>query len=761
MQLMTWMVGRLGSRFGLLFEPYRRRVMHSALGRFLDQPLDLMVGLVEPDGVERVLPFTARGTDLLNPEQFERLNSITFRGLSEKYGLRFEFNVHSVFYPQDERLCIMPAIYLEMRVTPAPRIRWSTPKGPPPSKVKLFLRLRRPGTKIGASVNAQGAGLIDLEYRNTLKPEYEPAATERLADGMPSVAVRERIVSLNTEPCVPDGDGMGLTLELPVSEAGSGIKWRLIWGAYCDEPVLEFGSPDRAKNAPDPTRRLGRFRYTRHWKNLDEVIDEAVATRDDRLAHSRRIEKIAEQAPLRNAERHLLAQSFQAYLSNTWWCDTRPADAPDAEPAEWFSTWEGNTFNHGTLDVEYNHAPFYLSIWPRLLKIQFAQWAAHATAHRASGGVYLHHDMGAGTRVAGQAFPYEMPVEENSNFLLLLQAYSHVTGDLEPARQHVDLIDKLGRYLLWTDRDKSGFPSEGVANSFVDAGPALNFARKQTYLAVKRAAALAAVSDLLTHLSGKQGLDERLQKTSEACETAAEAAPDKIDSAAWIGDHYAICVDTTTTGLIHPLTRQPLMADQVPHADAYSIHTANGLLLPIIAGQPPLLNSQHLLADITAAIRESLGPYGCGHSSAELDAVWVSQNLWRDMIARYLGVHYLSWTPNYWDLQVMSNTHQQSLGCCDTYTQNNLCFYPRPITSIGLFLAYPRLVIDRLAPGGARISVDPDRDYPQRWPLFPLADWKAGKVPICVVNNRGQVHIEGESDPIIVRGEPMESGIIG
>ena len=35
MQLMTWTVARLGSRFNLLFEPYHRRVMHSALGRFL------------------------------------------------------------------------------------------------------------------------------------------------------------------------------------------------------------------------------------------------------------------------------------------------------------------------------------------------------------------------------------------------------------------------------------------------------------------------------------------------------------------------------------------------------------------------------------------------------------------------------------------------------------------------------------------------------------------------------------------------------
>ena len=55
MQLMTWLLSRLGSRFALVFEPYRRRVLHAGLGRYHDLPLDLKVGFVEPDGTERVL----------------------------------------------------------------------------------------------------------------------------------------------------------------------------------------------------------------------------------------------------------------------------------------------------------------------------------------------------------------------------------------------------------------------------------------------------------------------------------------------------------------------------------------------------------------------------------------------------------------------------------------------------------------------------------------------------------------------------------
>ena len=46
MQLMSWQIARLGSRFGMLFEPYKQRVMHSAMGRLLDQPMDFCVCLL-------------------------------------------------------------------------------------------------------------------------------------------------------------------------------------------------------------------------------------------------------------------------------------------------------------------------------------------------------------------------------------------------------------------------------------------------------------------------------------------------------------------------------------------------------------------------------------------------------------------------------------------------------------------------------------------------------------------------------------------
>lgn len=734
MQLMSWMVSRLGSRFSLVFEPHRRQVKHSALGRFLDQPMDLMVGLVDPDGVERVLPFTKRGTPLFCCEQFERINSLTFRGYSEHYRLRFEFNVHSVFYPQDEALCTAPAFYLEMRISGCGPMRWVEQKAPTPQQVKLFIRLRRPDTQINTE-HVDDRYRIALAYHTSLMPNVvagphvrSPAIIDR------QVQAHERIVSLN-EGCVADEDGQGLMLDLPVTQVGSGIKWRLVWVAHCGDPVLEIGS--------DHAVRYGRFRYVKRLPDIEAAVRDAVTCRDDRLAHSRRFEKLFDQSPLRMAQRHLVNLGFAAFLGNTFWCDLAGQDG--GEPSgSWFGVWEGRDLTHCGVDTQYNTSMFYLALWPQLLAMLLRQLAPHAVDHPESGGVYVVHDLGHGCKVNGQAYDHAMPVEQTCNYLLMLQAHAHWTGDLSVAQQQVDMIEQLVKYLLWSDREDCGFATEGTANAIDDAGPALQFSRRQTYLGVKRVAALRAGGDLLGRIGRGQ--------MSQRCEQTADRDAQRVESQTWLGDHFAVSVDRWTMGLVDPQSGDALPYEQMEGCDAYSIYTANGLLLAAMVGQPWMLDEQRLRLDLTNATRETLGHYGCGHSSHESENVRISQNVWRDHLACYLGMPRPYLTQRYWDLQVMSNTGDQSGGFVDSYVTNNLRYHPRGVTSLGFLLAQVRLVIDRLAPGGQRISIDPDRHVAQRWPLLPLADWKAGKVPVCVVDDQGRVLIESEVDPVIVRG---------
>ena len=747
MQMMTWMLGRLGSRFGLTFEPYERRVMHSALGRFLDEPLDLAVGLVEADGTERVLPFT-RDNDrhdveqLANCEQFDRINSVTFRGYSERSRVRLEFNVHSAFYPQNDRLCLMPAYYLEVRVTPVLAYRRLPVLEDPPDRVKVFLRIKRPGTTVRAEGDA-----IHLDYTIALRPQDpwglpvpEGAGIDR------TVRAAEQVRCINP-PCSPTATGDGLTLDLPVADPGSGIKWRLVWASHVAEPILNVMQGGE--------RREATLRYNDHWDSVAKVVEEAVRTRDERLALSRRFEKLLEQAPLDASQRHLMNQAFQNYLGNTFWCSTRPADAPSSEqadppdpaaPGEWFSTWDGSCLYHSPVDVEYNCSVFYFALWPKPLRLLFDQWMDRLVEHPPSGGAFIPHDLGLGLNALQSAYAYEMPVEENANVLLLLDTYQHWTGDLKVTRKHLAAIRRLIRYLVWTDRDGSGFPSTGVANTIVDASPAIQYGRKQTYLAVKRAAALRAAAGILRRLEDKTPAAE--------LETRYESDVLKIEKSAWLGDHYAVAVDRSAVELIDPRTGKPLPFEQLPGWDAYSIYTGNGLLLPEMIGHPPLLDRERLGRDIYAAARETRGRYGDGHSSYEPNNCRVSQALWRDILARYLQLGGASSAQEYWDLQVMSNTHAQSMGYTDTYIHNRLLHYPRGVVSLAYFLATPRLQIDRLAPGarGTYITVDPDRRTPQRWPLLPLADWQAGKIPVCVVDDTGHARIEAMTDPVIIHG---------
>ena len=448
-------------------------------------------------------------------------------------------------------------------------------------------------------------------------------------------------------------------------------------------------------------------------------------------------------------------------MSNSFWCTTAaPAagrtaegDAPPRGPdREWFSNWDGSCFYHGVLDVEYNASMFYFALWPRLLRLQLGQWAGHAAPHAASGGALLPHDLGAACAATGPAHPHEMPVEENSNFLLLLEAYTHWTGDVSRAAAFADVVEAAAGYLLWADRDGSGFPSRGVANPMVDAGPALQHARAQTHLAVKRVAARRAAASLLN----RAGRAER----ARACDARVDADLRRIEDEAWLGDHYAVAADKSALELVDPNTDEPLPYDELPGWDAYSIYTGNGLVLPEMIGRPPLLDRARLTLDCYRANVECRGRYGDGHTSYEPQHCRISQNLWRDLLARYLKLGGPSSAQDYWDLQVMSNTHTQSLGFTDTYIHNRLHNYPRGMVALGYFLSTPRLMIDRLTPGGTGtyITVDPDRGTPQRWPLLPLADWQAGKIPVCVVHDDGRVAIEAPTDPVVIRGASDDPG---
>ena len=745
MQLMSWQIARLGSRFGLLFEPYQKRVMHGAMGRLLDRPMDLRIGMVEDDGTERTLPFTVHGKTFANCEQFERFNSITYRGYSGKHNIRFELNIHSPFYPQNETTCLLPAFYLEFRVHHVIHARWKQQADEPKKKVRLFLRIDRPDTQVFVDGNQ-----VHLKYENQLTFNADRSspfpATNLPPTSGPTATALERIVSLNTD-AEPTPQGDGLTILMPVTMPDQGTKWRLVWCAHVAEPIAKVKRGGEVYDAG--------FRYTDHWPTIDDVVGHAVSQRDDMLSHSRRIEKLVQQAPMNIAQQHLLSQAWQTYLANTFWLShedpgVRQGTCPEGARASWYSVAEGSRLYQSNLNAECNAALFYLAMWPGLLRMLLDQFLERLSEHEPSGGLTADHDLGVGLDMTGSAYDHASPSDQNADLLSLLQVYTRWSGDTSFAKAHHTTITRLGKYLDWTDRDNSAFPSAGVSTTHSSRySPAFRSSPKQTYLAVKRVVALRAAADLLKHAGTPDVVPD-----AKAFESAADEAVPKIVEEAWYADHFMVCVDPAfTADASHDL------------ANVYCIYNANAELLPMLVGMPTTLPTDLLIQDLTSGKRETTRRYGCCNTTVETDHLRISQNLWRDMLARYLHLRWPSSASHYWDMQVMCNTHQQSKGFVDAYITDNLAHYPRGITAMGYLLTGPRLIIDKLAPGssGTYITIDPDRTAPARFPLMPLADWKAGKVPIAVVTEDGEVRIESEIDRIIVHGQdkPSSEGLIG
>jgi hypothetical protein len=476
-----------------------------------------------------------------------------------------------------------------------------------------------------------------------------------------------------------------------LAEGPRGVS--LVWAAYVDKPVLEdLGTPTT-------------FKYREYFDSVNAVIEWA---RDDQAAiryRSLLFDSVFAESSLGKTQVDLIAYTFQSYLSNTWW--TRRPDGSD-----WFSVWEGVCLFNSTIDVEYNLGLFYFALWPELLQITFREWARHEQPDG-----FLSHDMGGGVRANGQSYPHPMEVEENTNFLLMLHAYWRWTGSDAPVREHAELVERLVGYLLRSDTTGNGFPNVGTANTIDDASAAVQYSREQTYLGVKALCALECAADLLDRVGNPD--------LAAACRECPAAAVRTLDTEAWLGDHYAVCIDKETAGLMDIWDRASLPDGELPGWDAYSLYTSNGMLYPLIVGKELPLDRDRIRGDLEASLRESLIEYGCTHSSADRSNVWVSQNLWRDFIAAYLGVDCLGMAGRYWAFLVQENTQHDGKGFIDTYVANNLCYYPRGITSIGVFLAALGLSLDRVT---GTLRLRPVR-VPCRIPLLPLANWESGNIP--------------------------------
>ncbi|UCD58497.1 MAG: hypothetical protein JSV16_05125, partial [Candidatus Hydrogenedentota bacterium] len=416
------------------------------------------------------------------------------------------------------------------------------------------------------------------------------------------------------------------TFSIPYSvDEGTETRATFVLAAHCDEPIL------RANGTPH------RFRYLRWFPNLAEV---AAYARDEEAEIVERVNFFDElflRCSTGHCEKNLIAYSFQSHLSTTWW--TEPASGgPD-----WFGSWDSQAL-HNSMESEYASSLLYLNLWPDLLERQLDQ---RASFEKETG--YLPATCGrflslqsSGQRAAG--------VEEACDYLLMMFAHWRWWNRFEPIKRQFPLIRRLGNLLLCSEPVQPEHP-HGRAHT-------------EPCLMLKTLCALEALAIMADELEDGD--------LSESCSRSVKALRTKLEERARPGDHFN--VGSGNGGQDAAENRRGPTADE---DDRYSIHTLKGLLHHLMCDSFPELDYGLLRQDTLSSATHTLSDYGCASAGAGRDKFSISQNIWRDITAAYLGINFALMAERYWSFQVLANVN--GCGGCyvDSHDSRNLACDPR------------------------------------------------------------------------------------
>lgn len=770
-------LGRLGSRVAINPRPQQGVWWQSPLGHaqyrtayfdpgtveFKQQPARYIFG-ARVGEVIRSLPFDDRLEHFSKIDQTETMTRLAYRCASPELPVDLRFTWSAPFYPGDIELSTAPYLTLQVDVTGNSHEAQS-------GQVLVGRSL-----PIGEPMRAfSEGGLTGLSRRG---PVFEIPTEERwVVDDASGVRLHTSGMPLGpaqaTEaPSRRSGPDGRVVLPVVWEQPFGGLSWdftvgpgetkslRVVYVGWVDGPVQNVAGVDQ------------RFKYHEFFEGPLEVARYAFDHWDEVLRRCALFEGLIEDATLPDALKQLLAFATHSYLVNTWWT-TSP------EGGDWFTVWEGCCQLQSTVDVEYNIAPIYFALWPELLRMQLDEWVTHI-----EDGV-LSHDMGVGLEVNGMAYWHPMEIEENTNFVLLLHHYWRRTGDRATVLRHIGSVRELLQWITAADTDGDGFPEEGLYNTIDQGSPAIQYAPDQVYLAVRQIAAYQAGAEMAREAGEAVDADAWVQRAALTANTLAAQG--------WLDDHYVVALNQQQTrqaatpepagdpmagggGLDEPDGQymgwneagdyQGSSASSTMRGwDSYSIYTTNGLVYPFRSGMAIAgLDLPRLREDLRNATAQTMNEFGSPHTSHE-DNMWVSQNIWRDIAAAYLGIDWIDNAERYWDLQRYINTAKFG-SFTDVYVygrdSTSLDYYPRGVAAFGLIEALAGLQLDRVA---GVLSLAPVRT-PLRIPLTVFADWEAGAVPWLIVEGEADdlpVSVEGELPEGIQvrlrpRGEPLAEG---
>ncbi|RIK05264.1 MAG: hypothetical protein DCC49_12700 [Acidobacteria bacterium] len=769
-------LSRFGTRALVSPAPQRLGWRQSPLG-IGAADLGEFVVLVRRAGVAKALPFTDRFELFDSVSQSDRATGVLFKASDPALGINVDLNIAAPFWPQDESATAIPAFYAELTAT--------NPAGYPITDTEIAVALPASFDSRDSGACAQCAPRLLGDGDITGVVWSSQVATGDSARPSPgenhsSITVRgeEAIVLASSEAAdvsvegAVGGDGTADSSWLgaaPLEGAGigfrepflferrvrghSGFTWRPAWippgGSASKSFILAMHAPGKVfrvtpPGAPGDGGDYG-FSYASRYPDLTSVAESALALREDQLAKSAIFDGIfagASHIDLTDtadasALRELTAIGLRSYALNAWMLEKIPATG--SGPDHFFNIWEGTSpccaFN-STVDVVYNDAQLLLALWPGLLDQLLEQWKSFATGTGSS--TVMPHDIGL-RQVADGQFYYAMPVEENANYILLSYAHWKSTGDAGSAAARLAISKNLLAYIAATDLDGDSLPDVGTTNTFDASNETMHTSRNQIYLGIKAASAAQAV------LEEMAALGDTDPGATETAERIRHGVAHTLENAAWRGDHFAVSLDPAVG----------LESDR----NARSINAANGLMYLLqFGGNLPISPSlmDKLRTDATSALIATLGPSGSVQMDMNVMSGWMSQSIWRDSVSTYLGARpssgqgdFVEFARRYRDQQV-SYARQGDGGWWDAYEYDGapgnwnikanglgrgvLGFYPRGADMFGLLQAAGGVSIDRHH--GVLGLLGPARAS-QRVPLFALADWSTGKIPVADVTPDG------------------------
>ncbi|MBU4392739.1 MAG: DUF4965 domain-containing protein, partial [Actinobacteria bacterium] len=661
-------LGRLGSRASLNLLPQRLASRISPLGTWTGDLSEFVIALRHGSDI-RCLPFTDRFPAWESIEQEQGMTRQSFDCRSTATPLEMSVVFSSPFYPEDEKLCTAPFFYVDLSVrnagdtTVSGEVLLARPHKDGFQECGLtgFSDADADGYTFEASYNYQEESQSEHGARSAVETLAVPSQEK---DGVRFHGLTEGEFS----DFSPDGiwgwrspDGYPLTYDKPKSptftvypRGYSGALWTIDdlepGGTASRHFILAGYVPGTVLDVKNRQYEDGsfRFKYRGHFSDVRDVAEYAAASRWDGDGIEEKSEFFDSlfgsdeyfhmDAAHLDDVRDLMACAFQSYLTNTWWVHS------DAG-RDWFSVWEGTWMRlHGTVDVEYNQAWFYLELWPELLRMIMDQWLLYTESNET--GEFLPHDIGILDTAYGQVYEHPMPVEENTNFILLLYRYWQRTGDTSYIQQRFSDVRRLVDFLMNCDTNNNGLPDIYTRNTLDDGPPALEGSRDQTYLGVKCMAAYQAAEEMAGALEAPD------DGYAGRCRAQVELINQTLEYDQWLSDHFAVCQD-----------------GGVPAAgrEAYSIHSGNGLLYLLGAGRDVGLtsgNTERMRLDVEGSTSRTLRKYGCTHTSDDPTRMWVSANLWRDQVACHLGASTgdggpLALCARYWDMERYFGTYLQ------------------------------------------------------------------------------------------------------